>query len=318
MKFAKAVLLSFFLLALLPGCGSQENRSAGKESVPLKAAEPVQIADGYEELGGLWEVGGVYYQNKVIDIHDVPGLESMYSATFLNFREDGTFLYIRHFFTEGSYQRLHDGADNTFLLKEDRVYRLDIQDGEIITIESEASGDGKYVVMLINGDENSLIFGQYDPLTGKIKANSEPIIFVRSEKESVYIQGQKVEISGTDSSKAKAAPKEPSKSTESQKQEGTSPATTGERNALKRAKEYLDYTAFSYSGLIEQLEFEGYSHKEAQYGADHCGANWKEQAAKKAQQYLDFSAFSRQALIEQLEFEGFTHSEAVYGVDYVY
>jgi hypothetical protein len=94
--------------------------------------------------------------------------------------------------------------------------------------------------------------------------------------------------------------------------------TSGQRNALSTAEDYLNYTAFSRQGLIEQLEFEGYSNSEATYGADNCGANWKTQAALKAQDYLDYSSFSRQGLIEQLEFEGFTHEQAVYGVDSVY
>lgn len=92
------------------------------------------------------------------------------------------------------------------------------------------------------------------------------------------------------------------------------PTTEGERRALERAYDYLEYTAFSYTGLIEQLEFEGFSNSEATYAADNCGANWKEQAAWKAQQYLAYSDFSRSELIEQLEFEGFTYSQAVYGV----
>ena len=91
--------------------------------------------------------------------------------------------------------------------------------------------------------------------------------------------------------------------------------TMGEKNALKTALRYLNYTAFSYKGLIEQLEFEGYTHSEAVYGADNCGADWNEQAAKCAKKYLDYSSFSRTGLIEQLEFEGFTHSQAVYGVE---
>lgn len=91
-------------------------------------------------------------------------------------------------------------------------------------------------------------------------------------------------------------------------------ATMGERNALKKAQDYLDFTAFSYTGLIDQLEFEGYTYQEALYGVDNCGADWNEQAAKKAAQYLEFMAFSRQGLIEQLEYEGFTHEQAVYGV----
>lgn len=72
--------------------------------------------------------------------------------------------------------------------------------------------------------------------------------------------------------------------------------------------------AFSKEGLIEQLEYEGYSYSEAKYAADNCGANWKEQAAKCAANYLSHMSFSRQGLIEQLEYEGFTHEQAVYGV----
>lgn len=94
--------------------------------------------------------------------------------------------------------------------------------------------------------------------------------------------------------------------------------TSGEKNALEKAHQYLNYSAFSYSGLIEQLEFEGYSHSEAVYAADHCGADWNEQAVKKAKQYLEYSSFSRSGLVEQLEFEGFTHSQAEYAVREVY
>lgn len=95
-------------------------------------------------------------------------------------------------------------------------------------------------------------------------------------------------------------------------------ATSGEKNALKRAKEYLDYTAFSYTGLIEQLEYEGYSNSEATYAVKNCGADWNEQAVKKAKQYLEYSAFSKDSLTEQLEYEGFTHEQAVYGVNKSY
>ena len=96
----------------------------------------------------------------------------------------------------------------------------------------------------------------------------------------------------------------------------TKSATIGERNALQSAKDYLNYLGgFSYEGLVEQLEFEGYTHSEAVYAADNCGADWNEQAVIAARQYLNALSFSRQGLIEQLEFEGFTHSQAVYGVE---
>jgi hypothetical protein len=95
-------------------------------------------------------------------------------------------------------------------------------------------------------------------------------------------------------------------------------ATFGEQNALSKAYQYLQYSAFSYTGLIEQLEFEGYSHSEAVYAADNCGADWNEQAVKKAKQYLEHSSFSRSGLIDQLEFEGFTHSQAEYAAGMFY
>lgn len=90
--------------------------------------------------------------------------------------------------------------------------------------------------------------------------------------------------------------------------------TMGQRNSLTKAKQYLDYSSFSHSGMIQQLEYEGFSTEEATYGADNCGADWNEQAAKKAESYLEFSSFSRSGLIEQLEYEGFTADQAEYGV----
>ena len=90
--------------------------------------------------------------------------------------------------------------------------------------------------------------------------------------------------------------------------------TVSQKNALSRALSYLKYSSFSYSGLVEQLEFEKYSHEDAVYAVDNCGADWNEQAVKKAESYLKYSSFSRDGLIDQLEFEGFTYEQAVYGV----
>lgn len=99
---------------------------------------------------------------------------------------------------------------------------------------------------------------------------------------------------------------------------GSGSATRGEKNALQKAYDYLSFTAFSYSGLIEQLEYEGYSHSEAVYAADHCGADWDEQAYLKAVDYLDYMPFSYSELVEQLEYEGFTSSQAEYGAKKAY
>lgn len=95
----------------------------------------------------------------------------------------------------------------------------------------------------------------------------------------------------------------------------TSSVTVSQLNAVSRAKEYLSIMSFSHDGLVEQLEYEKFSHEDAVYGADNCGADWYEQAERKAQEYLDVMSFSRDGLIDQLEYEGFTHEQAVHGVD---
>ena len=98
-------------------------------------------------------------------------------------------------------------------------------------------------------------------------------------------------------------------------EESKSDLTTGQKNALKSAKQYLDALPFSHKGLIEQLEFDEYSNDEATYAADNCEADWNEQAVKSAKQYLDAMAFSRQSLIEQLEFDGYSNDEATHGAE---
>jgi SOS response regulatory protein OraA/RecX len=100
-------------------------------------------------------------------------------------------------------------------------------------------------------------------------------------------------------------------------QSKNSPAkeNVNQSNARKKAASYLSYSAFSRSGLIKQLEFEGFSNADANYGADAQNADWNKQAVKKAANYLSYSAFSRSGLIKQLEFEGFSNSEATFGTD---
>lgn len=88
-------------------------------------------------------------------------------------------------------------------------------------------------------------------------------------------------------------------------------------NAIKTAKQYLDYSGFSREGLIKQLEFEGYPTESATYAVDNCGANWNEECAETAQNYLDYSSFSRDGLYNQLQFEGFTDEQIQYGLSAV-
>lgn len=90
-------------------------------------------------------------------------------------------------------------------------------------------------------------------------------------------------------------------------------ATTSQANAVEQAEDYLDYSAFSKSGLVKQLKYEGFSTADANYAIDHITVDWMLQAAKQAASYMDYSAFSRSSLIKQLKYEGFSQQEAEHG-----
>ena len=92
----------------------------------------------------------------------------------------------------------------------------------------------------------------------------------------------------------------------------------GQQNALRSAEDYIDYTSFSRKGLIQQLEFEGYSSADATWAVDQLSVDWNQQAALKGAEYLNYTSFSRQGLVDQLVFEGFTPAEAEYGASQAY
>lgn len=90
--------------------------------------------------------------------------------------------------------------------------------------------------------------------------------------------------------------------------------TIGQQNAIGKAESYLDYTAFSKSGLIDQLEYEGFSKKDAEFAVEHITVDWNEQAALKAQSYLDYSDFSKSGLADQLDYEGFSKKQIAFAL----
>ncbi|WPU10393.1 Ltp family lipoprotein [Pseudarthrobacter oxydans] len=89
--------------------------------------------------------------------------------------------------------------------------------------------------------------------------------------------------------------------------------TISQQSAQRKAGDYLKFTAFSRSGLIDQLVFEKFSVDDATWAVDHMTIDYNEQAAKKAKDYLKFTSFSRSGLVDQLLFEGYTPEQAEYG-----
>ena len=89
--------------------------------------------------------------------------------------------------------------------------------------------------------------------------------------------------------------------------------TEAQQDALASAVDYINQMAFSRDWLIAQLVSDGVDSNDAAWAADHCGANWNEQAYKKAQEYLKLTSFNHQDMVDQLLFEGFTTDQAEYG-----
>lgn len=89
-------------------------------------------------------------------------------------------------------------------------------------------------------------------------------------------------------------------------------------NARGSARDYLAFMAFSRTGLIRQLEFEGYPTDVATLAVDQLQIDWAAEAVESAENYLEFQEFSLQGLIGQLEFEGFTPEEASHGANTAY
>lgn len=90
--------------------------------------------------------------------------------------------------------------------------------------------------------------------------------------------------------------------------------TVSQQNALRKAESYLEFTAFSRTELIGQLEYNKFSVADATWAVDRVTVNWNEQAVKKAKSYLEFTSFSRAELIDQLLYNGFTPAQAEFGV----
>lgn len=174
-----------------------------------------------------------------------------------------------------------------------------------------------------NGILYEIGFGSYGLFQSPDFNSAESKILNSIDIDESYTNEQIIEEDATQHSNKKTTETQTEKPTEKPTSKATEKPTekpktdisTGKTNALKSAKSYLEYSAFSYQGLIDQLEYEKYSNEEAVYAVDNCGANWNEQAVKSAKSYLDYSAFSYQGLIKQLEYEKFTNSEATYGAD---
>lgn len=156
----------------------------------------------------------------------------------MNFYEDGTFLCWSFFNEEGTYEKQENG---TFLLKVERVFMRNMSSDGLVEKDAENSSLSSYLITPL--DENTFLRSELEPRTGPSSISTTDFVYVRSRKESEYIQNNKTSLKDSSSTK------ENNNSAETQVENVTSEM----KNALKSAQSYLSIMPFSYSGLIEQL-----------------------------------------------------------------
>lgn len=308
----RLVILLMVCFMVLEGCGSG---GVTQEEYDKIVAERDQYKEELERLKEeITEMQAEKSEEEVQEESDASGAYANYENATLDYEKfnsyardnglDGTKIFI-----EGiAQEKLEVGDLAVFVLKQDDEKLW------VVSLTADKEEDEKVIDQIIG--ERVKIFGIY---TGYSDKCDMPASTVASEDGDGKIEKEvsegKYETVWTFTEYLirtvyLGAEKETNEEVETIEEE-----TIGESNALKMAKRYLSSSSFSYNGLVKQLEYEGYSHEEAVYGAENCGADWNEQAVKKAKAYLDSSAFSKTGLIGQLEYEGFTHEQAVYGAE---
>ena len=83
------------------------------------------------------------------------------------------------------------------------------------------------------------------------------------------------------------------------------------------AREKLDRMAISRSSLIELLHNEGFGIPDAEFAADHCDADWNQEALEAAEDIVEqgIKAEKEYLLLHLTDAHGFTEEEANYGAD---
>jgi len=90
-------------------------------------------------------------------------------------------------------------------------------------------------------------------------------------------------------------------------------------NAVRAAQSYLNVSAFSRDGLIDQLSSpagSGFNRNDATIAVESMNVDWNREAVKSAKQYLQLMGFSCKGLIQQLSAQAggkFTEQQATFG-----
>jgi uncharacterized protein YecT (DUF1311 family) len=169
-------------------------------------------------------------------------------------------------------------------------------------------------------DQNCKFY--YDPDGGTIATLSANDCFMSATavraKELEILAGNSTPSATQPSPSAQSAPPATAPSPPSPKNE-VQTLTGPQKNAVRAAQSYLNISAFSRDGLIEQLSSQagnGFNINDATKAVDSLNVDWNQEAVKSAKQYLQMMGFSCSGLIQQLSSRAggkFTETQATFG-----
>ena len=103
--------------------------------------------------------------------------------------------------------------------------------------------------------------------------------------------------------------------TTTKKEESTTQAKNEDKeSAVASAKKYVASEPLSKKATINKLKSAGYSDSAATYGAENCGADWKQNALTRARSLLEKKNYSQYKSLEYdlMHAYGFTADELSY------
>ena len=335
------LLVGILCLGLLSSCKSEGQGEIESEldSTSVESEEDITISSDFSDGTQIYDQNGIYFEvpkawtkseNENFSYYYPPEgagtsflmvqTESLGGSIF----DDSIYAGFIEGLKEGSGEDFFIFSETTDINSNDVTWRYvkasaTVEDiyGEMEYALFDAPND-TFLCMCFFWDTscNVRFAVDYDRIIDSVKFSDSSATASQTEisKESAKAETATESPEKHSSSGTSKEPQE-SKIPETPEKSETQTATSGQSNALKSAKNYLNVMAFSYTGLIEQLEYEGYTNAEAVYAVDNCGADWNQQALKSAKNYLNTMAFSYSGLIEQLEYEGFTNAQATYGAN---
>ncbi len=290
------VVIVALLVAVAVGfafCSKADSGNAPSSSSGSSIAGNVDSGDENSPIGvGSWQMMGVTIEDGTLTYDEcvANGIEVIES---FDFNADGTYSIDWPGMATLSNQKWTE----TDLFSESYPF------GAELPALADEFMDGSSAYFIVDADDKNLSYLTISTGSGDM------VMFILAKGETA--DQLKSETSGTPVSTDE-------KSTSGKNSASSASPSAEHSNALDEAHDYLNALSFSRTGLIEQLEYEGYPTDVATWAVDNCGADWNEEAVRKAEEYLSWSDMSRSELIDQLEFEGFTPEQAKHGVDVAY